>query len=60
MEQTFVLKLAREINARTDSAQGHIEDVRSGKAIRFHSVSELLIFLEDTMQQNSNPENTPE
>jgi hypothetical protein len=53
MEQTFVLKLTRELNVKTGSAQGHVEDVRTGKALRFHSVCELLSFLENTVKQNN-------
>jgi oligoribonuclease (3'-5' exoribonuclease) len=49
MEQIFVLKLMRELNTKTGSAQGHVEDVRTGKACRFHSISELLAFLEQTV-----------
>jgi hypothetical protein len=49
MEQTFVLKLVRELNVKTGSAQGHVEDVRTGEACRFHSISELLEFLEHTV-----------
>ena len=58
MEQTFVLKLTLGLNVKTGSAQGHVEDVRTGKALRFHSVSELLIFLESTTKQNNNLEAT--
>jgi hypothetical protein len=36
MEQVFALRLGREFNLGTGSAQGHIEDVRTGKAL--HSI----------------------
>jgi len=55
MEATFVLKLVRELNLETGSAQGHVEDVTTGKARRFYSISELLAFLEQTMQQEDKP-----
>ena len=55
MEQTFVLKLVRELNLETGSAQGHIEEVRTGKALRFYSISELLAFLENIMKRESKP-----
>lgn len=45
-----MLKLMRELNVKTGSTQGHVEDVKTGKALRFHSVSELLTFLENTMK----------
>lgn len=56
MEKTFVLKLARELNLETGSAHGHVEDVKTGKALRFQSLSELLSFLENTTKQKNMPE----
>lgn len=56
MEQTFVLKLIRELNLETGSAQGHVEDVNTGKALRFQSLSELLGFLENTTKQRNTPQ----
>ncbi len=55
MQQTFVLKLTRELDLETGSAQGHIEEVRTGKALRFYSIHELLAFIENTMKQGSKP-----
>ena len=55
MEQTFVLKLTRELDLEIGSAQGHIEEVRTGKALRFSSIDELLAFLENTMKQSAKP-----
>lgn len=56
MQQTFVLKLTRELDLETGSAQGHIEEVKTGKALRFYSIDELLAFLENTMKQAGKPE----
>lgn len=56
MEHIFVLKLARELNLETGAAQGHVEDVRTGKAARFSSVSELLAFLESGGKLKNAPE----
>lgn len=60
MDKTFVLKLARELNLETGSAHGHVEDVKTGKALRFHSVSELLAFLEKTVNRKETPATTEE
>ena len=56
MEETFVLKLVRELNVKTGSAQGRVEDVKTGKTLRFDSVSEPLIFLENATKERSRPE----
>lgn len=53
MQLTFVLKLTRELDLETGSAQGHIEEVRTGKALRFYSIHELLAFLENATNQGS-------
>lgn len=53
MGQTFVLKLIHGLDPKTGSAHGHIEDVNTGKALRFHSIYELLTFLENTTKERA-------
>lgn len=56
MEQTFVLKLVHGLDLKAGSARGHVEDVNTGKALRFHSVYELLAFLENAAKERSSLE----
>jgi hypothetical protein len=58
MKQTFVLKLEGELSPANGRAQGHVEDVQTGRAIRFSYVADLLAFLQKTMKQNNDPETT--
>jgi hypothetical protein len=58
VKQTFVLKLEGELSPTTGRAQGHVEDVQTGKAIRFSCVADLLAFLQKTVKQNNERERT--
>lgn len=53
MEQIFVLKLVQGLDVKAGSARGHIEDVNTGKALRFCSIYELLAFLENAVKERS-------
>jgi hypothetical protein len=55
MKRAFVLKLDAGMNISQDIATGYVEDVATGRELRFRSVRQLLEFLEEVVK-NTNEE----
>ena len=58
MRGAFVVRLGRETNPANDHFEGCVEEVDSGKELKFQSSTELLRFLGEHFQAAS--EDTPE
>jgi len=50
MRGAFVVRLARETNPSDAHFEGSVEEVDSGKELKFHSSAELLTFLSECFQ----------
>ena len=50
MRGAFVVRLARETNPSEEHFEGSVEEVDSGKELKFRSSAELLTFLGDCFQ----------
>ena len=50
MRGAFVVRLARETNPSDGHFEGSVEEVDSGKELKFHSSAELLTFLGECLQ----------
>ena len=60
MKQAFVLRLAPETETARRRFVGFVEEVDTGKEVRFRSTDELLAFLAQCFDDATQPENEPD
>ena len=60
MKQAFVLQLAPETETARRHFAGLIEEVDTGRELRFRSTDELLAFLAQCLDEATHPESEPD
>jgi len=53
MKRAFVLRLSPEANPAKGTFQGHVEEVDTGRELRFRSLEEFLAFVQDCIADSS-------
>jgi hypothetical protein len=53
MKRAFVIRLSPEANPGKGKFQGHIEEVDTGRELRFRSLEEFLAFVQDCIDADS-------
>ena len=53
MKRTFVIRLSPEANPAQGKFQGHVEQVDTGRELRFRSLEEFLAFVQDCITGSS-------
>jgi hypothetical protein len=53
MKRTFVVRLSPEANPAEGKFQGHVEEVDTGRELRFRSLEEFLAFVQDCITGSS-------
>ena len=53
--RAFVIKFSDDTNLSANIAAGKVEHVSSGDSLRFHSVPQLLAFIDRILKENSLP-----
>ena len=53
MKRAFVIRLSPETNPAEGTFQGHVEEVDTGRELRFRSLEEFLAFLQKCLANKS-------
>ena len=53
MKRAFVIRLSPETNPEKGKFEGHVEEVDTGRELKFHSLEEFLAFLQKCMADSS-------
>jgi hypothetical protein len=53
MKRAFVIRLSPETNPAEGTFQGHVEEVDTGRELRFRSLEEFLAFLQECLANKS-------
>jgi hypothetical protein len=53
MKRAFVIRLSPDTNLAKSKFQGHVEEVDTGRELKFRSVEEFLAFLQECVADSS-------
>ena len=53
MKRAFVIRLSPDTNPAKGKFQGHVEEVDTGRELKFRSLDEFLAFLQECMADGS-------
>src|SRR5271165_6839451 len=53
MKRAFVIRLSPDTNPEKGKFQGHVEEVDTGRELKFRSVDEFLVFVQECMVDGS-------
>lgn len=53
MKRAFVLRLSPDTNPAKGNFQGHVEEVDTGRELKFRSVEEFLAFVQECVADGS-------
>jgi hypothetical protein len=59
MKRAFVIRLSQEANLAEGKFQGHVEEVDTGRELKFRSLEEFLGFLQDCIAGSSEGGSVP-
>jgi hypothetical protein len=53
MKRAFVIRLSPDTNPAKDKFQGHVEEVDTGRELKFRSLDEFLAFVQECIEGGS-------
>lgn len=53
MKRTFVIRLSSDTNPAKGQFQGHVEEVDTGRELKFRSLEDFLAFIQECMADGS-------
>jgi hypothetical protein len=53
MKRAFVIRLSPDTNPEKGKFQGHVEEVDTGRELKFRSLEEFLVFVQECVAHSS-------